>query len=112
MDDGNKTLAYHRWEQGGTGDDVVVVANFSNVPLPSLNIGFPRGGQWHVRFNSGAKVYDPSFENGDSFDTTANPGGPAPSTRCCRLRHRVGDQLDRLDVCCRIAIGEQAWDDG
>ena len=75
LDDGNKTLAYHRWEQGGAGDDVVVVANFSNVPLPSLNIGFPRGGQWHVRFNSGAKVYDPSFENGDSFDTTANPGG-------------------------------------
>jgi 1,4-alpha-glucan branching enzyme len=74
LDDGNKTLAYHRWEHGGAGDDVVVVANFSNVPLPSLNIGFPRGGQWHVRFNSGAKVYDPSFENGDSFDTTANPG--------------------------------------
>jgi 1,4-alpha-glucan branching enzyme len=74
LDDGNKTLAYHRWERGGVGDDVVVVANFSNVPLLTLNIGFPRGGQWHVRFNSGAKVYDPSFENGDSFDTTANPG--------------------------------------
>jgi 1,4-alpha-glucan branching enzyme len=27
-----------------------------------------------VRFNSGAKVYDRSFENGDSFDTTASPG--------------------------------------
>ena len=75
LDDGNKTLAYHRWENGGAGDDVVVVANFSNVPLPILNIGFPRGGQWHVRFNSGAKVYDPTFENGDSFDTAANPGG-------------------------------------
>jgi 1,4-alpha-glucan branching enzyme len=74
-DNGNKTLAYHRFENGGAGDDVVVVANFSNVPQPFLNIGFPRGGQWHVRFNSGAKVYDPSFENGDSFDTTANPGG-------------------------------------
>jgi 1,4-alpha-glucan branching enzyme len=75
LDNGNKTLAYHRWENGGAGDDVVVVANFSNVPMPALNIGFPRGGQWHVRFNSGAKVYDSSFENGDSFDTTANPGG-------------------------------------
>ena len=75
LDNGNKTLAYHRWENGGAGDDVVVVANFSNVPLPALNIGFPRGGQWHVRFNSGAKVYDPSFVNGDSFDTTANSGG-------------------------------------
>jgi len=75
LDDGNKTLAYHRWENGGAGDDVVMVANFSNVPLPSLNIGFPRGGQWFVRFNSGAKVYDSAFDNGDSFDTVANPGG-------------------------------------
>ena len=75
VDENNKTLAYHRWENGGAGDDVVVVANFSNVPLPFLNIGFPREGQWHVLFNSGAKVYDPSFENGDSFDTTAYPGG-------------------------------------
>jgi len=75
LDNGNKTLAYHRWEHGGAGDDVVVVANFSNVPLPKLNIGFPRGGVWHVLFNSGANVYDPSFINGESFDTTANPGG-------------------------------------
>ena len=42
LDNGNKTLAYHRWENGGAGDDVVVVANFSNVPLQNLNIGFPR----------------------------------------------------------------------
>jgi 1,4-alpha-glucan branching enzyme len=52
-----------------------VVANFSNVPLTALNVGFPRGGQWRVRFNSGAEVYDPSFKNGDSFDTVANQGG-------------------------------------
>jgi 1,4-alpha-glucan branching enzyme len=75
VDEGNKTLAYHRWENGGGGDDVVVVANFSNVPMPGLNIGLPRGGSWHVLFNSGAQVYDPAFINGDSFDTTANPGG-------------------------------------
>jgi 1,4-alpha-glucan branching enzyme len=75
LDDSDKTLAYHRWETGGAGDDVVVVANFSDVPLPTLNVGFPRGGQWHVRFNSGAEVYDPSFKEGDSFDTVANPGG-------------------------------------
>ncbi len=74
VDNGNKTLAYHRWENGGARDDVVVVANFSNSPQGNLNIGFPRGGQWHVVFNSGAAVYDPGFTNGDSFDTTANPG--------------------------------------
>ena len=26
-------------------------------------------------FNSGANIYDPSFTNGESLDTTANPGG-------------------------------------
>jgi 1,4-alpha-glucan branching enzyme len=75
LDNGNKTLAYHRWENGGAGDDVVVVANFSNLRVQNLNIGFPRQGLWHVLFNSGANVYDPGFVNGDSFDTTANPGG-------------------------------------
>ena len=45
----------------GAGDDVVVVANFSNLPLQNLNIGFPRQGQWHVLFNSGANLYDPGF---------------------------------------------------
>ena len=74
LDDGNKILAYHRWENGGAGDDVVVVANFSSVPRPSLNIGFPRGGQWHVRFNSGATAYDQDFTNGDSFDTAVTMG--------------------------------------
>src|SRR5262245_60919367 len=50
----------------------------------------------------------------------AYPSERAPSeprrsnsfTRCCRLRHRVDDQLDRLDVCCRIAIGEQVREAG
>ena len=42
--------------------------------MQNLNLGFPRQGRWHVLFNSGANVYDPSFVNGDSFDTTANPG--------------------------------------
>src|SRR5258707_14783883 len=72
LDNGNKTLAYHRWENGGAGDDVVGVANFSNGPLRNLNIGFPRQGQWHVLFNSGATGYDPGFTNGGGSDTTAS----------------------------------------
>jgi 1,4-alpha-glucan branching enzyme len=70
----NKTLAYHRFGNGGPGDDVVVVANFSNRRLSSLNIGFPRGGKWVVRFNSGAAAYDPDFKDGDSFDVMTKPG--------------------------------------
>ncbi len=39
--------ARRRWPtidgRTGPGDDVVVVANSSNVPMQDLNIGFPRG---------------------------------------------------------------------
>jgi len=73
-DEQNKILAFHRFGNGGPGDDVVVVANFSNRDFHPVNIGFPRAGKWIVRFNSGAAVYDPEFKNGDSFDATANPG--------------------------------------
>ena len=75
VDNDNKTLAFHRFENGGAGDDVVIVANFSNVPMANLNIGFPREGRWRVRFNSGATLYDAGFVNGNSSDTTASTGG-------------------------------------
>ncbi len=70
----DKTLAFHRFGEGGSGDDVVVAANFSNRRLPALNMGFPRQGKWMVRFNSGAADYDPDFKDGDSSDTLARPG--------------------------------------
>ena len=71
---GDKVLAYHRYGNGGAGDDVVVVANFANRRHDGVNIGFPRGGKWKVRFNSGAEVYDDQFVNGDSFDVDAAAG--------------------------------------
>lgn len=74
VDEQKKTLAFHRFGNGGSGDDVVVVVNLSNQDFHPLNIGFPREGKWIVRFNSGATVYDPEFKNGDSFDTKASPG--------------------------------------
>ena len=74
IDDQTKTLAYHRFGNKCAGDDVIVVVNLSNQDFHALNIGFPCAGKWAVRFNSGAAVYDPEFKNGESFDTTANPG--------------------------------------
>ncbi|HEV2576724.1 MAG TPA: alpha-amylase family glycosyl hydrolase [Acidobacteriaceae bacterium] len=68
-------LVYHRWNQGGPGDDVIVVCNFANVGYASYAIGLPRSGMWRVRFNSDANTYDSSFSNWSSFDTTAS--GPA-----------------------------------
>ena len=74
VNDGAKVIAYHRWANGGPGDDVIVVANFSDQGFSSYNIGFPSGGTWYVRFNSDWNGYDSSFGNWNSYNATANWG--------------------------------------
>lgn len=58
---GSKVLAFHRWEHGGPGDDVVVVLNFENRTYPVYEIGFPRPGDWTVRLNTDSRLYDTTF---------------------------------------------------
>jgi 1,4-alpha-glucan branching enzyme len=70
----NKVVAFHRWENGGVRDDVIIVANFANTSYASYNIGFPRSGTWKVRFNSDWNGYDSGFANTSSYDTTASSG--------------------------------------
>jgi 1,4-alpha-glucan branching enzyme len=74
VDDTHKLLAYHRWDQGGPGDDVVVVANFSTDTRTNYTIGFPRCGLWHVRFNSDWSGYSSAFGNTQTLDTEADSG--------------------------------------
>jgi 1,4-alpha-glucan branching enzyme len=71
----DRVIAFHRWENGGPGDDVVVVANFSNRGFQYYRIGFPRPGQWWVRFNSDWRGYSPDFGNFFSYDTVADASG-------------------------------------
>ena len=71
----DNVLVYHRWDQGGNGDDVVVVCNFANLGYASYAIGLPRDGMWRVRFNSDAATYDSSFSNWNSFDALADGAG-------------------------------------
>jgi 1,4-alpha-glucan branching enzyme len=71
VNDAAKVIAYHRWDQGGPGDDVIVLANFSTAPFSSYTIGLPSGGTWRVRFNSDWSGYDPAFQNHPSWDVTA-----------------------------------------
>ncbi len=78
VDNGNKLIAFHRWDQGGNGDDVVVVLNFSAQAFSGYSIGFPRTGLWRVRFNSDWNGYDASFATSPSYDTSAD-GGPYDS---------------------------------
>jgi 1,4-alpha-glucan branching enzyme len=74
VNDGAKVIAFHRWADGGAGDDVVVVANLSTLPYASYNIGLPREGTWYLRFNSDWQAYGGDFGN-VGYDTTAGPGG-------------------------------------
>ncbi len=68
-----KVVAFHRWENGGANDDVVVLLNCSNVAYERYTIGMPRGGMWEVRFNSDWRGYSDDFDGHDSFATFAHP---------------------------------------
>ncbi len=65
-------LAWHRWLAGGAGDDVVVVANLSTMPLADLALGLPRPGRWRVRLNSDSTTYDPHFGATTADDVEAD----------------------------------------
>jgi 1,4-alpha-glucan branching enzyme len=68
-------IAYHRWRDGGPGDDVVVILNFSVRTYTDYRIGLPREGQWHVRFNSDWTGYGPDFQDTPSFGPWAEGNG-------------------------------------
>lgn len=72
----DKAIAFHRWENGGAGDDTIVVVNFGNRAYDCYSIGFPRGGSWWVRFNSDWNGYDSSFGNFGGYTTTAERTDP------------------------------------
>lgn len=74
VNNADKVLAFHRWENGGPGDDVVVVANFANRSYESYKVGFPREGFWRVRFNSDWQGYSADFNNQLGYDTLAQYG--------------------------------------
>ena len=74
VNDSAKVVAYHRWYNGGVGDDVVILANFGNVNYEEYNIGMPAKGLWRVRFNSDWNGYDSEFGNWDVYDTYAYDG--------------------------------------
>ncbi len=59
----DKLIAYHRWAEGGPGDSVVVVANFSSYSREDYVLGLPATGLWIVRFNSDSRYYDAEFGN-------------------------------------------------
>ncbi len=74
VNDTDKMIAFHRWEMGGPGDDVLIIANFANRGYQSYLLGFPRAGLWHVRLNSDWQGYSADFGNQLGYDTIAGNG--------------------------------------
>ncbi len=60
-DDTNSVVAYHRWDKGGAGDDVIVIVNFGRHMFDEYVLRLPRPGEWVVRFNSSWKGYSADF---------------------------------------------------
>ena len=71
QDDTNKVLVYHRWNEGGPRDDVIVVINFANQRHETYDMPLPRDGRWSIRFSAwpahdsdAAEPEDVTVENG------------------------------------------------
>jgi 1,4-alpha-glucan branching enzyme len=71
----DNVMAYHRWHQGGPGDDVVVVVNLSHSPHLDYQLGFPSAGTWRLRLNSDWIGYSRAFGNQVCSDAFAKPTG-------------------------------------
>jgi len=67
----NKVVAFHRYLDGGPGDDVLVVANFSINRFDDYQVGFPAVGNWKLRFNSDWSGYSKDFSDCPSSDVLA-----------------------------------------
>ncbi|MGL5405830.1 MAG: alpha-amylase family glycosyl hydrolase [Propionibacteriaceae bacterium] len=76
-DDSKNLIAFHRWMDGGTGDSVVVIANFDANAQPSYQLPFPAAGRWQLHLNSDANIYSDNFSNFPAFDLVATATEPA-----------------------------------
>jgi 1,4-alpha-glucan branching enzyme len=84
----DQIIAFHRWDKGGPGDDVVVVANFANRGYDSYALGLPRTGGWRVRFNSDWQGYSADFGDQPGYDTVA--GGDGRDNLACQANVGIG----------------------
>jgi 1,4-alpha-glucan branching enzyme len=61
VDEEKKLVAFHRWREGGPGDDVAVIASFSHETRDRYRVGFPRPGRWRLRLNTDWTGYSDDF---------------------------------------------------
>ena len=95
----DNVLAFHRWHQGGPGDDVVVVVNLSHEAHANYTLGFPSHGTWRLRLNSDWNGYSRAFGNQACSDVVAGAeqGGDPPDAN--------GSERDGFPAVGTISIG-------
>ena len=89
-------IAFHRWADGGVGDDVVVVINLSHQGLTDYVVGMPYAGTWRLLLNSDASVYSPDFADTTQLRHRGRRRRvrrpPGPRRGVDRALHRAGLQ--------------------
>jgi len=71
----DKVIAYRRRVLGTDVGEVVVIVNMSHRHWDNYRIGFPKAGNWHVRFDSSSKFYS---EDGSEVGIAAVEAVHAP----------------------------------
>jgi len=72
VNDGGNVIAFHRWDL--SGNEIMVVANFSNNDYFDYRLGLPRAGTWYELINNQAAAYGGSgLGNGGSVTTSVGP---------------------------------------
>ncbi len=66
-----KVLGYRRY--GASGEDVLVVANFSSTSFTAYNVGVPDANPWRVRVNSDLPAYGSDFTGTQSGSVSPKP---------------------------------------
>lgn len=76
-DDANNVIAYHRKDQGGPGDDTIVIVNISDTSFLDYELTLPQPGHWQVRFNSSWNGYSVDFHDTEFSAAKADSNGKA-----------------------------------
>ena len=77
-----RIIAFRRGcDESGEGE-VLVIANFANQVQKAYRVGVVASGEWHVRFNSDARIYSEEFlDEGDiTFSASDEPADELPAS--------------------------------
>ncbi|MGB3187475.1 MAG: alpha-amylase family glycosyl hydrolase [Ornithinimicrobium sp.] len=70
VDNDANVLVFHRWSDGGPGDDTLVLVNLRTTAVRDYGVGMPRSGGWRLRCNTDSALYGPGLGSVHVADVT------------------------------------------